>query len=88
MHPAAALAVQWSNYLQNDRRRSVHTVRAYVATAHRLINFLGQYRGEPIGPAGLLDLGAPDLRAFLAERRGQGSAPRRQRASFRACALS
>jgi integrase/recombinase XerC len=47
-------------------------VRAYVGTALRLIDFLGRYRGEEIVPAGLLDLGAADLRAFLADRRGQG----------------
>jgi integrase/recombinase XerC len=47
-------------------------VRAYVATAHRLIEFLGRYRGEEIAPAGLLDLGAADMRAFLADRRGSG----------------
>jgi integrase/recombinase XerC len=72
VHPAQALAAQWANYLQHDRRRSPHTVRAYVATAHRLIEFLGRYRGEEVGPAGLLGLGASDLRAFLADRRGQG----------------
>jgi integrase/recombinase XerC len=72
VHPAAALAAQWGTYLQHDRRRSPHTVRAYVATAHRLIDFLGRYRGEEIAPAGLLGLGAADLRAFLADRRGQG----------------
>jgi integrase/recombinase XerC len=58
--------------LQHDRRRSAHTVRAYVATAHRLIAFLGRYRGEEISPSGLVDLSAADLRAFLADRRGQG----------------
>jgi integrase/recombinase XerC len=72
IHPAQALAAQWASYLQHDRRRSPHTVRAYVATAHRLIEFLGRYRGEEIAPAGLLGLGASDLRAFLADRRGQG----------------
>ncbi|HYX48015.1 MAG TPA: tyrosine recombinase XerC [Sphingomicrobium sp.] len=72
VHPAAALAAQWGSYLQHDRRRSAHTVRAYVGTALRLIDFLGRYRGEEIVPAGLLDLGAADLRAFLADRRGQG----------------
>ena len=75
VHPAAALAAQWGVFLQNDRRRSPHTVRAYVATAHRLINFLGRYRGEEILAGGLLDLGAADLRAFLADRRGQGLGP-------------
>ena len=66
------MAAQWATYLQHDRRRSAHTVRAYVATAHRLIDFLGRYRGEEIAPSGLLGLGAVDLRAFLAERRAQG----------------
>jgi integrase/recombinase XerC len=58
--------------LQHDRRRSIHTVRAYVATAHRFIDFLGRYRGEIIGPDSLLGLTAPDLRAFLAQRRAEG----------------
>jgi integrase/recombinase XerC len=73
-HPAGELAARWSSYLEHDRRRSAHTVRAYVATAHRLIHFLGAYRGELIDPPALLDLGAADLRAFLAERRAQGLA--------------
>jgi integrase/recombinase XerC len=72
IHPAQALASQWGGYLKHDRRRSPHTVRAYVATAHRLIQFLGRYRGEQIASDGLLDLSAADLRAFLADRRGQG----------------
>lgn len=71
-HPAAAVAAQWGSYLQHDRRRSPHTVRAYVATAHRLIEFLGRYRAEEIAPSGLLGLSAADLRAFLADRRGRG----------------
>ena len=71
-HPARALVERWSAFLQHDRRRSPHTVRAYVATAHRLIEFLGRYRGGAIDAAGLLGLGAADLRAFLAQRRGEG----------------
>jgi len=61
--------------LQHDRRRSLHTVRAYVATAHRFIDFLGRYRGEIIEPDSLLGLSAPDLRAFLAQRRAEGLGP-------------
>lgn len=72
MHPARALAARWSSYLAHDRRKSPHTVRAYVATAHRLIEFLGRYRGEEIGRFTLLNLHASDLRAFLADRRGEG----------------
>jgi integrase/recombinase XerC len=71
-HPARELAAQWGAYLQHDRRRSPHTVRAYVATAHRLIDFLARYRGEQIGALALLGSSAADLRAFLADRRGQG----------------
>lgn len=47
-------------------------MRAYVGTAHRLIDFLGQYRGEPIHASGLIDVNAVDLRAFLAARRMSG----------------
>ena len=71
-HPARALAARWASYLQHDRRRSAHTVRAYAATAHRLIAFLGRYRGEAIHPAELTSLEAADLRAFLADRRAGG----------------
>lgn len=71
-HPASALVAQWGSYLAHDRRRSAHTVRAYVGTAHRLIEFLGQYRGEMIEPSGLIDVAAADLRAFLAARRNSG----------------
>ena len=71
-HPARALAARWAGHLAHDQRRSPHTVRAYVATAHRLIDFLGRYRGEEIGRFSLLNLHAADLRAFLADRRGDG----------------
>ena len=75
VHPAAALAARWASYLQHDRRRSAHTVRAYVATAHRLIEFLGRYRGELIDAAALTEVGSADLRAFLANRRAGGLGP-------------
>ena len=71
-HPARAIAARWHDYLQHDRRRSAHTVRAYVATAHRLIAFLGQHRGEVIDGPALLNVVATDLRAFLAQRRAEG----------------
>ena len=71
-HPARGLAARWETHLAHDRRRSPHTVRAYVATAHRFIDFLGGYRGEEIGRFGLLNVAAADLRAFLADRRSGG----------------
>ena len=71
-HEARGLAAQWASHLEHDRRRSPHTVRAYVATAHRLIDFLGHHRGQAIGREGLLNVAATDLRAFLAQRRAEG----------------
>ena len=47
-------------------------MRAYTATAHRFIQFLGRYRGEQIDVTALTVLSAADLRAFLADRRGGG----------------
>ena len=47
-------------------------MRAYVATAHRFITFLGNYRAESIESGALLTLSAGDLRAFLGFRRGEG----------------
>ncbi|MDP8913109.1 MAG: site-specific integrase, partial [Pseudomonadota bacterium] len=71
-HPAAAIALRWQEHLTRDRRRSVHTVRAYGATAHRLIGFLGQHLGQQVDSAALRDLTSADLRAFLASRRAEG----------------
>ena len=47
-------------------------MRAYVSTAHRLIEFLGRYRCEAIEDAALTRVEAADLRAFLADRRAGG----------------
>jgi len=69
---ARALAARWHDHLLRERRRSAHTVRAYTATAHRLIAFLQQHLGGPVGAAQLLALSPADLRAYLAARRGEG----------------
>ena len=71
-HPATALAVQWGEHLTRGRMRSDHTVRAYLATAHRLIAFLAEHRGGAVDGATLRELTIADLRAFLAKRRGEG----------------
>jgi len=68
-HP---LAADWAAHLARDRRRSVHTVRAYHATADRLLAFLAGHWGEAIGPARLGRIEATDLRAYLAHRRAAG----------------
>jgi integrase/recombinase XerC len=69
---ARELAARWQGHLLHDRRRSPHTARAYVATAHRLIDFLGPHLGAPIDATALAALTPADLRAYLAARRGEG----------------
>ena len=62
----------YADHLARDRRRSVHTVRAYEATATRLCGFLSQHWGDAIDRAALGKVTAADLRAFLAMRRTEG----------------
>ncbi|HZF41849.1 MAG TPA: tyrosine recombinase XerC [Sphingomonadaceae bacterium] len=71
-HPAAALAARWRDHLLLERRRSAHTARAYVAAAHRLIDFLGRHRAAVLDPADLLSVDLAELRAFLSARRAEG----------------
>jgi integrase/recombinase XerC len=68
----SALIPEYRSYLANNRRRSVHSVRAYVATAERLAVFLAEHLGGVIDRPALAKLSAADLRAFLAYRRGDG----------------
>lgn len=62
----------FATHLSRDRRRSAHTVRAYVATAERLVAFLQGHWGGAVDAARLRQITATDLRAFLACRRGDG----------------
>lgn len=68
-HP---LVAAWRDRLTNEQRRSVHTIRAYAATAQRLCDFLSDYQGQSVDASTLAALGPADLRAFLADRRNDG----------------
>ena len=57
----------WGAYLTQGRRRSPHTVRAYIATAARLLDGVGDADW-----AELARLGVADLRKQLAKRRQEG----------------
>lgn len=57
----------WHGNLTHNRRRSPHTVRAYVATAARLLDAV-----ERTDWAALARLDAAALRGQLAKRRGEG----------------
>jgi len=63
----ADLLEQWGSHLSAGRRRSPHTVRAYVATAARLLDHLGLEDW-----AALARLGPAELRGQLAARRADG----------------
>ena len=71
-HPARHIAQRWHDHLTRERRRSEHTVRAYFATAHRLIAFLADHLGGPVDGPALLGLQPSDLRAYLTRRRATG----------------
>ena len=63
-HPARQIALRWHDHLSRERRRSEHTIRAYVATAYRLIAFLADHLGGAVvGPA-LCALQPSDLRTL------------------------
>ncbi len=63
----ADLLEQWRDHLATGRRRSPHTVRAYLATAARWLDRIG----AEDWPA-LARLGTTDLREQLALRRAEG----------------
>ena len=68
----ASLLAEYQAFLTDNRRMSPHSVRAYQATAERLSGFLEQHWGGAVDRIGLVKISAADLRAFLADRRGDG----------------
>ena len=66
------LPASFADHLAQGRRRSVHTVRAYRATAARIVAFLQAHWGAAIEREALAKVTAADLRAYLAQRRGEG----------------
>ncbi len=66
------LPLLYAQHLTRDRRRSLHTVRAYQATAERLIAFLQNHWGGAVAREALGAVKATDLRAYLADRRDDG----------------
>jgi integrase/recombinase XerC len=63
----AALLEQWGEHLASSRRRSPHTVRAYLAAANRLAERVGAEEWRDVA-----DLDAAALRNQLAARRADG----------------
>lgn len=69
---AQQIIAAYRSWLSDNRRRSVHSVRAYVATAERFCAFLTHYHGRAVDAAMLSEIRQTDVRAFLADRRGKG----------------
>ncbi|MDZ4306411.1 site-specific integrase, partial [Allopontixanthobacter sp.] len=67
MSPLDAMLGQWRDHLAQARRRSPHTVRAYVAVAKRLIEDRGLRDWNEIAA-----IEGAELRAQLASRRADG----------------
>jgi integrase/recombinase XerC len=63
----ADLLEAWQNHLADGRRRSPHTVRAYLAAANRLLEATGIVDFDSLAA-----LEGPDLRRQLAARRADG----------------
>ncbi|WP_422344233.1 tyrosine recombinase XerC [Parasphingorhabdus sp.] len=70
MDSANALIQDFSRHLREGRRRSQHTVRAYVTTAERFCAFLMDHIGGTVGSQDLKALKQADIRSYLAFRRG------------------
>lgn len=73
-HPAQALVAEWLGNLEHGRRVSPHTRRAYAATGHAFVQFMGGHLGRLVDEGALRVLTLNDFRAYLAARRGDGLA--------------
>ena len=67
-----SLLTEYLVFLTDNRRMSPHSVRAYHATADRLTGFLQLYWGSEVTRVTLHNISSADMRAFLADRRGDG----------------
>jgi integrase/recombinase XerC len=62
----------WLAYLGAERRMSAETVEAYERDVRQFLGFLAAHFGGRVTLAMLRDLAPRDVRAFLAQRRGEG----------------
>jgi integrase/recombinase XerC len=69
MTESRALIAGWRDHLALEKRASAHTVRAYVTTAERLVDWMEEMDGRAPDRAALAKLATSDLRAYLAARR-------------------
>lgn len=72
MKTAGELQTGFLAVLQNERRLSPHTLRAYGAGLERFFNFLRETHGQEVDARLLASLSTADFRAFLSARRQDG----------------
>lgn len=72
MESMPSLLTEYLAFLTDNRRMSPHSVRAYYATADRLAGFLQRHWGNDVTRVTLHSISSADMRAFLADRRGDG----------------
>ena len=70
------MARAWLDWLAHQRRQSPATVKAYRTDLYGFVRFCAEHQGGPPALDGLLDLKAPDFRAWLAARHRRGLAKR------------
>ena len=72
MDSTQSIIMGFASHLRNGRRRSDHTVRAYLTTAERFCAFLSDHIGNEVGEAEIVTLKQADIRSYLAHRRADG----------------
>jgi integrase/recombinase XerC len=85
----ASAAQGWLAYLTGERRASAHTLDSYARDLRQFIAFAASHFGAAPSLATFAELTQADLRAFMAQRRGQGASSRsllRQLAGLRSFA--
>ncbi|MEM8741621.1 MAG: tyrosine recombinase XerC [Pseudomonadota bacterium] len=73
---AADLLLHWLDTLSGARGASIHTVTAYRRDVRGYLEFLTEHLGAVPTAAGLGQVAATDLRAWMAARRASGLSPR------------
>jgi integrase/recombinase XerC len=66
----------WLSHLGAERRMSKKTVEAYQRDVRQFLDFLAMHFGARVTLARLRDVATPDVRAFMAHRRGEGACGR------------
>lgn len=67
-----SLLAEYRGFLTDNRRRTPATIKAYMATAQRLLGFLTGHWGKAADRSTLSSVTPADLRAYLAHRRAGG----------------